>query len=389
MLRTAYAMPTRWPVSQVQQQVLRDPSAMFVTRFRTRHERATHTLAPFVTTEHYHPYLHSGGEDSSSRFVAMRILCLHGGGLNAKVMEMQMSGIIEALDPSYEFVFIDGEIERGPSPGVPAGTPGPFFSYHEGLEADGVRAACDLIDIVLEEEGPFDGFVGFSQGAAVGISFLLDSEIHQPDKECPFKWILLFSSTIALSADANLYDFEFELRDMLRKQEEMDKDKTVGADAHERKAAFKQQTNLIRSAKSRELFLEDSAFRDALSEDYRDLSKAYAVTAENEGKTGVLARYQDDMDSEQSANAPKFYHPGMTIERVPVPSIHCVGKNERPESLAQSKMIRELCDESSVIYMEHESGHNIPRDSVMSQAIAKALRAVMENSRWRQRKALC
>jgi len=46
----------------------------------------------------------------------MRILCLHGVGSSGKILESQLQPFMQAVDPSYEFVFVDGPFlcERGP-----------------------------------------------------------------------------------------------------------------------------------------------------------------------------------------------------------------------------------------------------------------------------------
>lgn len=321
----------------------------------------------------------------------MRILCLHGGGLNADIMQRQMSGIIDALDPDYDFVFIEGDIERPAAPGVPAGMLGPFYSYYDDPSHTSIRAACDLIDVVVEEEGPFDGFIGFSQGAAVGVSYVMDRETNMPDEQCPFQWMLLFSCTIALSPDAGLYDLQFEVRDMLRKKEGAGGVITIAGISHGTKHendTSLRGSKMVRS-KNGELYLSDPSALEALEDDYYALIEAFAQSAQNEGKEGIMLRHQDAFENPSTANALIYYHPGMTSERVPVPSIHCVGKRDTTEILEQSKLIRDLCEEGDTTYLEHDGGHDIPRDSVTVQAIAKALRKIIEDSRWKARRPIC
>lgn len=47
----------------------------------------------------------------------MKILCLHGFGSSGKILERQLAGVIEATDPSYDFVFIDGPVSAPRGPG--------------------------------------------------------------------------------------------------------------------------------------------------------------------------------------------------------------------------------------------------------------------------------
>jgi hypothetical protein len=311
----------------------------------------------------------------------MKVLCLHGAGLNASIMERQMAGIIDALGPDYDFVFIDGEVERRAAPGVPAGIDGPFYTYHNDLRPESIRAVCDLIDVIVEEEGPFDGFMGFSQGAAAGVSYIMDKGFNAPNQGCPFRWIVLFSCPLALSPDGALYELEFELRNILHKK--MNLSGTINKSLLETRGS-----KLVRSV-NRQRFMTDPAALEALEDDYYALSEAFAQSADNEREEGVHSLYQDALDNPSTENALVFYHPGMTSQRIPVPSVHCVGKNDMYQLIEQSKMIRDLCDEGDTISIEHSFGHDIPRDSLSTQAIAKAIRQVIEDSHWKAQRSIC
>ena len=48
----------------------------------------------------------------------MRILCLHGYGTSAAIMRAQLDPLIREADPSYEFVFLEGEHECPPAHGT-------------------------------------------------------------------------------------------------------------------------------------------------------------------------------------------------------------------------------------------------------------------------------
>jgi hypothetical protein len=41
----------------------------------------------------------------------MRILCLHGDGTNSGILETQIAPLRAKLDGSWDFVFLDGEVE--------------------------------------------------------------------------------------------------------------------------------------------------------------------------------------------------------------------------------------------------------------------------------------
>ncbi|KAK7941484.1 uncharacterized protein PG986_013871 [Apiospora aurea] len=114
----------------------------------------------------------------------MRILCLHGRGTNSDIFERQLE--IKAPSKSrashhrliyidYAFDFLDGEAEVNPAPGIEGLLPGPYLAWHRRHFAPEVARAHDLVRQALEEDGPYDGIIGFSQGAAMAASLILSS----------------------------------------------------------------------------------------------------------------------------------------------------------------------------------------------------------------------
>ena len=116
-----------------------------------------------------------------------RVLCLHGFRDSAAVLKAQLAPLLTAFGNSFEFVFVDAPAPAsGPmAPGAPEGVPGyewwgvpggPFESaWTGGFE----RAEPALA--ALEARGPYDGAIGFSQGAAVAA--MLD-----------VRWLVCFSA---------------------------------------------------------------------------------------------------------------------------------------------------------------------------------------------------
>lgn len=113
----------------------------------------------------------------------LRILCLHSFRTNAKVFETQMSMArwTSEYAETCEFVVIDApHAQSGEAPADVVG----FFGdgeYREwwnakkrdaaeaeaGMEYVGLERSLEAIETVCEENGPFDGLLGFSQGATL------------------------------------------------------------------------------------------------------------------------------------------------------------------------------------------------------------------------------
>ncbi len=79
---------------------------------------------------------------------------------------------------------------------------GPFYCWFEALSSEQVNEAHKVIYETIEEEGPFDGVIAFSQGASVILSMLLHREIHHPHDTPPFKFALFFCSIAVISPDS-------------------------------------------------------------------------------------------------------------------------------------------------------------------------------------------
>jgi pimeloyl-ACP methyl ester carboxylesterase len=103
----------------------------------------------------------------------LSILCLHGYAANARVMRRQMAPLAEGLESFVKLVSIDApplasgklgwwraiaiDDAAAADPGVGRGAKR-YEGWPRSLEA--IRSAC-------VREGPFDGVLGFSQGAAL------------------------------------------------------------------------------------------------------------------------------------------------------------------------------------------------------------------------------
>lgn len=313
----------------------------------------------------------------------MKVLCLHGTGLNADIMERQLRPIVSGLDPVYEFVYVNGEVERPPVPGLPSQIPGPFFSYFEEMRTEGVRDACELVDIIVQEEGPFEGFIGFSQGASVGVSYMLDRAINQPDEKCPFRWALLFSSIIAVSPDPDYLSFEVALYDAKVKQDNESK-------GYDREDERNQSTDRFGGdgvPENRAALLTSQSARVAFRDEYFSLLKACAVFAEKQGtESGVrdLEAMSSDMNASDytALKFPRLYHPLLTHQRLTIPTVHCIGSNDHPEGMTQSALVRKLCTEDNMWYVEHPGGHEIPMDKTTTRAVVAAVKKAIVSSAW-------
>lgn len=93
----------------------------------------------------------------------MRVLCLHGAGTSADIFKLQTERFRALLPSDFEYAWVDGEIETDAAPGVEEVFPGPYLSFYDLCTTDQLADAHAQCKEVLEEEGPFDAVMGFSQ----------------------------------------------------------------------------------------------------------------------------------------------------------------------------------------------------------------------------------
>ncbi|KAI9742966.1 MAG: hypothetical protein M1818_003261 [Claussenomyces sp. TS43310] len=156
-----------------------------------------------------------------------RILCLHGGGVNAEAFRLQCRGLFRCLDGTFRFVFADAPYLSPADPGVMP-TYARLQPFRRWLRWEiaqpnpGPDAICRDIDTVLLETrinddargatGDWVAMMGFSQGAKLAASLLLRQQLRadklgQDHAGSDFKFAVLLAGRAPLVAlDPDLTD---------------------------------------------------------------------------------------------------------------------------------------------------------------------------------------
>lgn len=147
-------------------------------------------------TVSFEPSLHEQGWS----YQRPRLLCLHGGGSSAAIFQIQIRKLQHILKEQFDFVFVNGPIESSAGPGV---LPifegcGPYYRWvrdnsqltteEQFQEQEGALA---YLRTFIEEQGPFAGIVGFSQGARVASGLLLEEQAKQEFQGLPLFGIFI------------------------------------------------------------------------------------------------------------------------------------------------------------------------------------------------------
>ncbi|MED6128349.1 Rhodanese-like domain-containing protein 6 [Stylosanthes scabra] len=164
----------------------------------------------------------------------LRILCLHGFRQNASSFKGRTSSLAKKLKKIAEFVFVDAPHELSfiyqttsaedvacessplpPSPPPPSENcrkkyawvvapnfdgsndiswkvaEGPFDPLQYQQQTDGYDTSLSHLKNVFSQQGPFDGILGFSQGAAMAA--LISAQQEQLKGEMDFKFVIICS----------------------------------------------------------------------------------------------------------------------------------------------------------------------------------------------------
>jgi len=123
-----------------------------------------------------------------------RILCLHGGGVNAAIFKLQSRSLVRHLQHSFRLVWADGPFYCDPHPDIIQvyGSYAPFRRWLRWLPEHAEIGAESCIEEVgyalksaMEDDdregatGEWVGLMGFSQGAKLSASILLEQQARE------------------------------------------------------------------------------------------------------------------------------------------------------------------------------------------------------------------
>ncbi|KAI8246290.1 hypothetical protein K4K56_011153 [Colletotrichum sp. SAR 10_98] len=105
-------------------------------------------------------------------------------GTSSKIFQVQTAAIRSALSKSFSatFEFVEGALEWPAAPGINllAGPNAEYFAYYDTDKYDTIIQAVDDLEEYVKSEGPFDGVLAFSQGAALAAMLIARDTFPAP-----------------------------------------------------------------------------------------------------------------------------------------------------------------------------------------------------------------
>jgi predicted esterase len=130
------------------------------------------------------------------------VLCLHGWRTSGRILSMQTAALRYHTDIECKFIDAPFEASGPPDQGIAT-----FYSNEDYCEWYTTNStnyhACLLHSLsvlikYINENGPFDAVLGFSQGAAMAtrLALLQQENDHRLNRSCYFKYLVLIGGVI-------------------------------------------------------------------------------------------------------------------------------------------------------------------------------------------------
>lgn len=271
------------------------------------------------------------------------------------------AGLRSLLGSTYTFDFVEGEksCDAAPGkqqddtqheekvklcPGIAEVYSGPYIAFFTHPTPEQVAEAFELVNEIIDEDGPFDGIMGFSQGASLAASILLQRQLDHPSKPPQFHFAIFICGLLPFSPHT---DFHKELYDGFRHQ-------AVNSPI----TSLDEKVPLDRSA-----FNSDIEWTSAVSSAIT--KRPSAAVAQQ-----VIAMFES-LRGNSRQSMPTAWHPLWDDPRIDMPTAHIIGAKD--SWMPQSLLLKDFCVESQSRLFDHRGGHEVPRSESVAKGIADCI----------------
>ncbi|KAK5055283.1 hypothetical protein LTR84_013033 [Exophiala bonariae] len=299
----------------------------------------------------------------------MRFLCLHGRGTNSDIFESQLAALFSRLSPEHSFDFIDAPYHCSAAPGISKIYDGPYLAWHSRYDPVHIAEIHEYIDSVINEDGPYDGVIGFSQGAALAASFLLcheythDQALLDSRHAAAFKVAIFFNSVMLFSPSE---DIGADITDTIKKQEEKHMGFLRGESNEQTLPEPQIRFKMPNWSSSSSTSLSSIASVSTISEDEPSDEIKWAR------KRSVAFESQSLLKEHSVYGFPTDNIP----HQIAIPTLHVIGAKD--EFSEHSQTLTMLCQrEKAEIFLIKDGGHDIPRTKAALDECARLFEMVV------------
>ncbi|CZR50580.1 uncharacterized protein PAC_00454 [Phialocephala subalpina] len=108
----------------------------------------------------------------------------------------RIANIRSLLQSSYVFDFLDSPVQCEAAVGLKGVYPGPYYCFFERYSEEYLQKVVDFVCGVVDEDGPYDGVIGFSQGASVAAACIAQQQLRGSLKDEPFKMAVFICAAL-------------------------------------------------------------------------------------------------------------------------------------------------------------------------------------------------
>ncbi|EXJ92784.1 hypothetical protein A1O3_01336 [Capronia epimyces CBS 606.96] len=303
---------------------------------------------------------------------------------------MSPAALFSRISPHYTFDFVDAPFESPPAPGIAALYPAPYLAWHKAYDPAAIQESHHFLQTIIDEDGPYDGVIGFSQGAALAASFLLCHEhararnqpsLHLQDSTSdpkharshgsapnpPFKVAVFLNSVMLFSPSVDIGD---DISEEIRQQER----KHLGF-----LQGDSDPTSLPRLSGSGSSLPPSSGSATTTSSmvstpTTTTSSSSSSVSISSMTATGTHGHLRVGATPDQITTSTSTifgFRPSSFPHRISIPTLHVIGKHD--QFAEHSHGLVELCCAEKAEVVISQGGHEPPRTDGELETCAKLL----------------
>lgn len=216
---------------------------------------------------------------------------------------------------------------------------GPYFSHTQGYSPTDIAHAILYVEEILEDQGPFDGIFGFSQGSALTLSYLYQQQAA--GNQAAIKFACLFSTAMPCSPDASL-----------------------GSTIISQLRAVEYDITDLSGGEGQRLTSKEQEFVEILQQTVVD-----ATLRDSRFPWTDLDVYRHgELDA-----IPRILYSSALAQKIRVPTIHVWGRNDFEYMIKMAELSRSICEESMSRTVVHGGLHDIPKKRTEIKAVLRQI----------------
>lgn len=247
--------------------------------------------------------------------------------------------------------------------------------WHERYDPQSIEKVHHYLESIIEDDGPYDGIIGFSEGAALAASYLLSKEYRaslgelsgEPENE--LKLAMFFNSVKPYSPSEDIgCDASEEFQQELRRHSDFLK----GEEVQRRKSSLSEDLDHINALSER---------RQSMVSQRRDSIIAWRSKGFQERRDSISSSDDEVTDCKAQAQLwNSLFSPVLCFDpdsfpcKVQIPTLHAIGA--RDPFINYSTELTKLCDPEQMEIVLLDIGHDIPRTGEGLTSIVDAIELI-------------